>query len=123
MKLYYLFVSIDSESSSSSEDATSSSDEGPEMDDYDLGDIGNLYLDENVCPPGLDPNIYDLTIALRNRRYQNEKNVIENTANIEKANTLLADINKKLNVVDSELKGEKDRLTELCVSTKHKKIN
>lgn len=59
----YLFVVIDSDSSSSDE----STDE--EFDDEDNDDFVPIKLDENVCPEGCDPAIFEEVINHRNLRY------------------------------------------------------
>ncbi|XP_071455109.1 cilia- and flagella-associated protein 44 [Hetaerina americana] len=69
---------VKAEDESSDEESSSSESSSDTSDDEDeLGLALPARIDENTCPDGCPPELFDLTISLRNKRHVIERDLIE----------------------------------------------
>lgn len=92
--------SEDSESESESESESSS--EEDETKSLDSKDIGPIRLDENVCPPGCDTQLYEWTFKQRSARHELELTIIEEKRHVELHKKDYESLMKKIKFVESQ---------------------
>ncbi|KAK5643495.1 hypothetical protein RI129_007340 [Pyrocoelia pectoralis] len=109
------------ESSSSSESSDSSESE-QDAGSIDSRDFTVVRLDENVCPKGCDPALYDKTFELRTKRHGVELRIRDLKAYIEAITKEIAAKGKKLKMIDKTLKDSQKDL-EAYQREKQKKMN
>lgn len=103
------------ESESESESEESSEDENDDASSGDSAEIGPIFIDESVCPPGCDRRLYDLTFTLRSRRHELEKELLEENEAIDKCRAMITSCNNKIKVVQAEMDIKNDELTVFMV--------
>ncbi|KAK4886372.1 hypothetical protein RN001_002643 [Aquatica leii] len=110
------------ESSSSSESSESSESEQADAASVDSRDFGIIKLDENVCPKGCDPSLYDRTFELRTKRHGVELSIRDQRASVDALVKEVELKRKKLKGVEMLLK-ESQRELEAYQREKQKKLN
>lgn len=68
------------------------------------------YLDQNVCPTGCDKNLYKLSFALRDERYELENQIEKNEKTIVQEQAKLEQLSDEYLDIDSRLKSGRDSL-------------
>ncbi|XP_044029955.1 cilia- and flagella-associated protein 44 [Siniperca chuatsi] len=108
------------------EDSDEDSDEDDDWDgddDYDSGtEDGGAALDINVCPPGCDPELFENTLQLRERRLDLEELLVEEKKSAEALKKECDTLVKKEKSVKSSRKAAEDDL-ELVNREKQQKMN
>ncbi|XP_017782969.1 PREDICTED: uncharacterized protein LOC108567166 [Nicrophorus vespilloides] len=113
-------VQTDSDSDSDSSSSSSEESEDADAESLDSKDFGIIRLDENVCPKGCDPNIYDLTFQLRNQRHGVELEVRELTRKIDVHKKEFETYTKQAKILQSSLKRSQDELDTFQREKQHK---
>lgn len=110
------------DSDSESETESSSSSEEEDAKSLDSKDLGPIRLDESVCPPGCDPNLYDWTFTQRSARHTLELNIMEEKKQIESLRKENDTLVKKIRRIEGEYQVCKDDLEEY-VRDKQRNLN
>lgn len=100
------------DSDSDSESDSSSSSEEEDAKSLDSKDLGPIRLDESVCPPGCDPNLYNMTFKQRAARHALELAINEEKRLIEGHKKDYELLTKKIKVVEIEYKQCQNDLEE-----------
>lgn len=109
-----VYASDEDPSSSSSSDSSSSEDEA-DAASLDSLDMGNVRLDESVCPPGCDRNLYDLSFDLRNQRHLIEQSIKSEELKIELNRKEIDSFAKEISLVNADIAVIKSELDDLRV--------
>lgn len=110
--IFSIFSFQDSSSSSSSDSSTEDDNKSLASDD-----LGPLHLNENICPIGCDPELYDSAFSMRDERYECEHEIKNAQKTIELLRKEFDGESKKLKQVDGELKNNKKDLEDFMVKT------
>uniref|UniRef100_A0A3B4XPH3 Cilia- and flagella-associated protein 44 n=1 Tax=Seriola lalandi dorsalis TaxID=1841481 RepID=A0A3B4XPH3_SERLL len=115
------------EQTGSEEDSDEDSDEDDDWDDddddFDSGtEDGVAALDDSVCPPGCEPELFENTLQLRERRLDLEELLVEEKKSAEVLKKECDTLTKKEKAVKSGRKAVEDDL-ELVNREKQKKMN
>nr|XP_019967523.1 PREDICTED: cilia- and flagella-associated protein 44-like [Paralichthys olivaceus] len=116
------------EQSGNNEEEVESDEESDEEDDWD--DDDNDYdsdseggsLDDSVCPPGCDPQLFEYTLQLRERRLNLEEMLVEEKKCVEALKDECDALIKKEKMVKSSFRAVDDDL-ELVNREKQQKMN
>uniref|UniRef100_W5L5L2 Cilia- and flagella-associated protein 44 n=1 Tax=Astyanax mexicanus TaxID=7994 RepID=W5L5L2_ASTMX len=107
------------------EDSDEDSDEGSDWgeDEEDEGsEDGAGALDDSVCPPNCDPELFKKTLHLREQRLDNEELLLEEKKTTDSLKKEYDSLVKKEKVVQSSLKAAEGEL-ELFNREKHQKLS
>lgn len=109
----YTFSEFPLSSSSSSSESISDEDDAATIDSRELG---TLRIDENVLPMGCDEKLYDMAFVLRKQRYMYEFQIREEQKKIEGLCKDRDMVNKKLKLVQHDLKSNHQDLEAFMVN-------
>nr|XP_046230506.1 cilia- and flagella-associated protein 44 isoform X2 [Scatophagus argus] len=106
------------------EESDEDSDEDDDWDDdYDSGtEGGGAAVDDSVCPPGCEPDLFENTLQLRERRLDLEEQLAENKKSAEVLKQECDTLVKKEKLMKSSRKAAEDDL-ELVQREKQQKMN
>ncbi|XP_056259641.1 cilia- and flagella-associated protein 44 [Seriola aureovittata] len=111
------------EEEDSDEDSDEDDDWDDDDDDFDSGtEDGVAALDDSVCPPGCEPELFENTLQLRERRLDLEELLVEEKKSAEVLKKECDTLTKKEKAVKSGRKAVEDDL-ELVNREKQKKMN
>ena len=113
---YQLFSNFLDSSSSSSSSSSESMSEEDDAASIDSREIGMLRIDENVLPIGCDKELYDMAFILREQRYKYELQIREEQKKLDGLRKDLDMENKKLKVVEHDLKDSQEDLERFKVN-------
>uniref|UniRef100_A0A8D0ARD3 Cilia- and flagella-associated protein 44 n=1 Tax=Sander lucioperca TaxID=283035 RepID=A0A8D0ARD3_SANLU len=105
-----------------SDEDSDDDDEWGDDDDYDSTEEGGAALDNNVCPPGCEPELFENTVQLRERRLDLEELLVEEKKSAEALKRECDTLVKKEKLVKSSRKAAEDDL-ELVNREKQQKMN
>lgn len=88
----------------------SSTEEDDDAESRDSLDIGPVFMDETICPPGCDRQLYDLTFTLRSNRHVVEQKIRDEQAAIENCTVRIDKLKRLRRGGDSILKVRQDEL-------------
>ncbi|XP_050928726.1 cilia- and flagella-associated protein 44 [Lates calcarifer] len=104
-------------------DEDSDEDDDWDDDDFDSGsEEGGAALDDSVCPPGCDPELFENTLQLRERRLDLEELLVEEKKSAEALKKECDTLAKKEKTVKNNRKTVEDDL-ELVNREKQQKMN
>lgn len=109
------FASLESLSSDESEESSDDDDEDDAIS-RDSKEIGPIFMDETVCPPGCDPMLFDAALELRDNRHQAEQALRDEQSGIVDCRTQIDRLNKTIKVVEAEVTVRSDELSVFMVS-------
>ncbi|XP_043471636.1 cilia- and flagella-associated protein 44 [Leptopilina heterotoma] len=109
----------DASSSSSSSDSSSHEDDTATIDSRE---IGIIHYDENILPLGCDKELYEAAFVMREHRYNSEFQIRNEQKKIEGLRKDLGIENKRLKLLEIELKISRDNL-KIFMQDKHEKLN
>ncbi|XP_046388185.1 cilia- and flagella-associated protein 44 [Ischnura elegans] len=92
--------SSDEESSSSESSSDSSDDDEDDFDD-DVAIIIPTKIDDTTCPEGCPPELFDLTIDLRDQRHVTERDLIEERKQMDISRKDIEVNNKRLKTIET----------------------
>ncbi|XP_076222298.1 cilia- and flagella-associated protein 44 [Nomia melanderi] len=81
-----------------------------------------ILFDENICPPGCDKQLYEMTLSMREKRYTCESQIREEQKEIELLYKELDADTKSLRIVENNLRINQEDLKKFMVE-KQKKLN
>lgn len=110
------FVILESESSEESSDDDDDDDDEDDAISRDSKEIGPIFMDETVCPPGCDPKLYDAALELRGNRHRAEQALRDEQSGIVDCRTQIDRLNKTIKVVEAEVTVRSDELVVFMVS-------
>ncbi|KAF1377233.1 hypothetical protein PFLUV_G00198560 [Perca fluviatilis] len=110
------------EEEENSDEDSDDDDEWDDDDDYDSTEEGGAALDNNVCPPGCEPELFENTVQLRERRLDLEELLAEERKSAEALKRECDTLVKKEKLVKSSRKAAEDDL-ELVNREKQQKMN
>nr|XP_012143309.1 PREDICTED: flagellar attachment zone protein 1 isoform X2 [Megachile rotundata] len=93
-----------------------------ESDDTIDSETEHIPLDESICPPGCDKELYENAFFMRERRYECEFQIKEKQKDIEILQKELDSYNKNLRFVENNLKSSKQELEDFMLK-KQKRLN
>ncbi|XP_053686558.1 cilia- and flagella-associated protein 44 [Sabethes cyaneus] len=67
------------------------------------GEVSKIFLDEQPCPNGCDPDLYELTIKLRNQKNELEKKYYEENKTLNETIKTMETIKMKISLVQTRL--------------------
>ncbi|ESO88398.1 hypothetical protein LOTGIDRAFT_193297 [Lottia gigantea] len=108
------------ESNDDSDEDSDDESDWEESDEESESEAGGFDLD--VCPQGCDQSIYDSTCQLREKRLDNEEELVEEKKNAEAMKKELEGLQKKAKVIDASLKYAQNDL-EAFQLEKQQKLN
>lgn len=106
-KDFFFLIIISASSSSSSSESSSDEDDTATIDSRE---IGFIHYDENILPLGCDKELYDAAFVMREHRYNSEFQIRNEQKTIEGLRKDLGLENKRLKLLETELKISQDNL-------------
>lgn len=86
-----------------------------ESDDTVDSETEHIPLDESICPPGCDKELYEMAFFMREKRYECEFQIKEKQREIELLHKELETDTKRLKVIDNNLKSNQAELEDFVV--------
>ncbi|XP_032671308.1 cilia- and flagella-associated protein 44 isoform X3 [Odontomachus brunneus] len=93
-----------------------------ETNSVDSKETESIYLDENVCPPDCDRELYNLAFSMREKRYACEHEVKSAQHTVETLQKEAEIQTKKLKIIESNLRAHEDDL-KIFMFEKQGKLN
>ncbi|XP_011500262.1 PREDICTED: uncharacterized protein LOC105364098 [Ceratosolen solmsi marchali] len=109
-----------SESESSMSISSSDDDMGKDSDASD--NLETIHLDENICPPECNRQLYDEAFILREMRYEMESRIHSKQSLINNWKQKIDVHRKRLKMIDVELQENRDKL-QLLLTDKQNQLN
>lgn len=102
----------------SSSEEESESDELSSSDDESDSAEGGDKMDDSVCPPGCDQELFDLACEMREKRMDVEELLAEEKKSLEILKREVEGLKKKLKVMDTGVKAAKNDLQAFQVASR-----
>ncbi|XP_055535978.1 cilia- and flagella-associated protein 44 isoform X2 [Wyeomyia smithii] len=75
------------------------------------GEVSKIFLDEQPCPLGCDPDLYEMTIKLRNKKNELEKEYYDENKTLNETIKTMETIKMKISLVETRLADKNKELS------------